>query len=421
MKRLEKFIISNISILIFLVFFSGCAFNSKIGISQNFKEDNNLPTIQKVQTMSDMNAIAFEWIPLSDFSNIAGYKIYRLSNSVLINIATLNDKVISHFVDTNLEPNSIYEYRFSAFAKNGNESKKSNIIKAKTLPVIKPINYIIPVGNLPNKIKLLWRPHLSPRVAGYIIERCTIYNPKWEKIAEINNRFNAEFIDYGLDTNRLYKYRLRVKTFDNLISQPSKVVEVETKALPKTVQNIETTFDLPKQIRVSWQPSKEKDTSSYRIYRSFNHEEKFDLIKQTKDNFYIDRLNQDGKRAFYKISVVDKDGLESRLPELSIDGSSLRKPSPPRLIKIISSDKDITLFWESTDNRSLSYKIVRKRKSGWLTLDTKEFISRETKFVDTDVKIKENYSYQIYSIDRFGIMSKPTEESEKSLRKKEIK
>jgi len=423
MKIFKKFIIYS-SLALYTTLIGGCAISSLgDGInSKPMKQDPSLPTVKSIQTLSDMSAVAFEWIPLSDSSDIVGYKIYRL-NSVdgngsakLINVANLKDRAISHYVDTNLKPNTLYQYRFTAYTSDDRESKGSKTVKARTQPAIQPINYIISVGNLANKIKLLWRPHQSQRVAGYIIERSSIYNPKWIEIATVKNRFNVEYIDYGLENDRLYKYRLRVKTFDGIVSKPSKTVEVETKDLPKPIKNIETTFDMPKQIRVSWQVSKEKDIRTYRVYRSFEHDAKFDLIKETKDNFYLDRLSEDGQRAFYKVSVVDKDGLESILPDLSIDGSTLRKPSTPKLIKIISSERDITLFWDSTDNRSRQYKIIRKKKSGWITVETKEFLTKETKFVDREVKPKDTYSYQVLSIDRYGITSKPTEESEKSLR-----
>jgi fibronectin type 3 domain-containing protein len=387
-----------------------------------FKVDSSLPIIKSIQTISDMNAVAFEWIPLSDNPKIAGYKIYRIegnernSSQKLINVATLKDRTISHYTDINLQPNSFYQYRFTAFTKDRQESEGSRTVKARTLPKIRAIDYIIPVGNLANKVKLLWRPHPSQRVSGYIVERSSIYNPKWIEIARVPNRLSVEYIDYNLENDRVYKYRLRVSTFDGIVSAPSKVVQAETKEPPKSLDRIETTFNLPKQIKISWSAGHQKNIM-FRIYRSFEHNGKFELIRETKDHSYTDKLNRDGFRAFYKVSVVDEDGLESPLHDSEpTDGVTLKKPMKPKLERIISSESDITLYWTPADSRSFQYKIIRKKKSGWITIETKEFLTKETKFVDRDVVKGDVYSYQVVSIDQFGITSKPTEESEKSLR-----
>jgi fibronectin type 3 domain-containing protein len=86
--------------------------------------------------------------------------------------------------------------------------------------------------------KLIWRPHTDPRVAGYIIERKKLYSNEWKQVGELNHRLNVEFLDKDLETNKAYKYRVRVKTFEGLISKPSKEVEVITKARPKPILDI---------------------------------------------------------------------------------------------------------------------------------------------------------------------------------------
>ena len=75
-------------------------------------------------------------------------------------------------------------------------------------------------------------------------------------------------MDKGLRDNYVYRYRVRVKTFDDVVSRPSEVVEAQTKALPDMITGLRATSDLPKKVILTWNPSTTSDFTHYKIYRS---------------------------------------------------------------------------------------------------------------------------------------------------------
>ena len=399
---------------------SGC--NTPNPISKPLTSDKTLKTVKRIQTISDTTAIAFEWLPFSELPRVVGYKIYRMkflgdeSDEKLKLIATINEKITSHYVDTDLKPNTTYKYRFTIFTDDGRESLGSKPIIARTKKLVKPIHYIIPVGDLANKAKLIWRPHQNSRVSGYIIERNDIYSQSWKRVGELTNRLNVEFIDRELKTNKTYKYRIRVKTFNGLISEPSKVVEVSTKALPKPVVDITASSELPKEIKINWRTSDEVGIRGYRIYSSETNRGDFELIAEVKDSKYLDQIMEDGKQMFYKVSTIDKTGLESIQNELPVMGNSLFKPKPPKIIKLEASEIDISINWQPTDPRTLRYKLIKKSGSGWSKSDEIIIDVDKNGYLDSNVVVNVNYSYQVIAIDKFGIESIATEENEISLK-----
>jgi len=279
MRNLQIFLIFSM-----ILVFSGCDLSDKI-MPKPLKSDSKLPKVTNIKTIPDTTAIAFEWKPLSNNLNIEGYRIYRKELNLragqidkLALVAKIKNRVSSHYVDSDLEPNHYYIYKFTVYTKDHHESKPSKEIRIKTLKVIKPLHYVLPVNNLANMGKLIWRPHTDPRVAGYIIERKKLYSNEWKEVGELHHRLNVEFIDRDLKTNKAYQYRVRVKTFEGLISKPSKEVEIITKARPKPIIDITATKELAREIKLTWRKSKETDIIKYRIYRSEENDGDFKVI-----------------------------------------------------------------------------------------------------------------------------------------------
>ena len=417
MKNLQIFLIFSI-----IFVFNGCDLSEQI-MPKPLKSDPRLPKVTNIKTIQDTTAVAFEWKPLSNNLEIAGYRIYRKELNLkagqgnkLALVAKINNRVSSHYVDNNdLKPNHYYIYKFTAYTNNNRESKPSKEIRVKTLKVINPLHYVLPVSNLANMGKLIWRPHTDPRVAGYIIERKDLYSNEWKQVGELNHRLNVEFIDKNLETNKAYKYRVRVKTFEGLISEPSNEVEIITKARPKPILDITATTDLAREIKLTWRKSEENDVIKYRIYRSKENDEDFEPIGSTSQNSYSDQIAKDGQQMFYQITAVDNTGLESIPNNIPIMGSTLIKPNPPQIIevpKIINKKNRIGVFlkWTPTDPRTLKYKIIRT--SGMLLRRKEKIIAEDlqkTSFIDFDVTPGFTYTYKIFAIDRFEIVSQPSE------------
>jgi fibronectin type 3 domain-containing protein len=112
---------------------------------------------------------------------------------------------------------------------------------------------------------------------------------------------------------------------------------------------------------------------------------------------------------FYKVSVVDNDGLESELAQTGVMGTSLVSPKAPLLNQAKLSGNEIVLSWKPQDERASSYTIKRTRQTSWFEKVQKEFKGIHARsFVDKNIEPDSSYTYVVYSVDKNGIVSKPS-------------
>lgn len=394
-----------------LLLFSGCAELTPTP-KKEMKVDKTLPVISLTRdgVITDMKTVAFEWKSISD-PRVQGIYVYKESpskeNKGLQYYKTIDTRYSTHFVDRDVVPNTKYSYAFRTFSKNA-EGVNSKLFRVKTLPVLQSVSWIHAIQGLPRMAKIIWRPHLSERVDKYIIERKSLEDDEWKEIAELSGRLNAEYIDTDLDDNRVYFYRVRVETYDGIISTPSQVVKSVTKPLPKQIVNLHATTNLPKKIELTWAASQAKDFRRYYLYRANDVDGNYQLIAKLYNNHFTDKIKEDGKVYFYSVSQIDKDGLESE-HQNSVMGKTLVKPNAPAIVSAKFIGNKVELKWDQTDPRSVSYNVARESKKGWFKNVTKTYKGiKSHKFIDTNIEPDKLYTYTVYSVDANGIVSAPS-------------
>jgi hypothetical protein len=282
-----------------------------------------------------------------------------------------------------------------------------------TLPMIAPISFFQSVGNMPRSAKLIWRPHTNARISGYTIERKNVNDQEWSEIKTINGRLNAEFIDTNLKDGEVYYYRVRAVTFDSLTTLPSDIAKVVTKPLPPEIKKVTATTNLPKAIVLNWEATPIDDFSHYAIYRSSSPEGSFVYYTKRLEPNFTDTTKEDGEAFYYKITTVDKDGLESPLSTLGTQGVSLVKPSTPIAYDGKISVNGVDLQWNNTDPRIVSYTVIKTTKINWIKSEIVEINNIiGTKFHDANIKPNVGYSYAVVGVDKDNIRSLPTENIE---------
>lgn len=395
-----------------LLLLSGCA--TKPRPSDKATIDSTLPVVALTENgvVVDMSSIAFEWQSIKDY-RVEGIYIYRQNmkrgDSTQEYYDTIDNRFATHYVDNKIDPDTKYSYSFKTYSGKA-ESLKSTPTLVSSLPVLKSVSWIHSIQEMPKSAKVLWKPHDNKIVKAYIIERRTLEDSDWNKIATVEGRFNAEYIDTKLKDSQVYKYRIRVLTHDGLISEPSTEVTSITKALPKGISDIIATRDLPKKIKVSWIPvSDAKDFSGYKVYRAEKINGNFEALKATTATEFVDSINEDGKNYFYRVSVVDKDGLESDTKNQAIQGQTLSKTTAPSITEAKIEANKVVISWVSTDANVKSYIVTKKQKNSWFGASSEEFtgINGNT-FVDTAIEPETSYIYHVYGIDNNAIRSQPS-------------
>jgi len=394
-----------------LALFSGCTQQPTPPAEPQI--DPTLPTVTVNGHIESMSSIAFEWKPLTD-PRVKGYFVYRNDpegeDPKLSRHDTVKSRFVSHYTDRNLEPSTTYIYRFSAYNKKMQESDASKTYRVTTKPVLASVSFFDSIGNLPRIAKLIWRPHDNPSVKGYIVERQNVENPEWIEIATVNSRLQAEYIDMDLDDNRVYKYRLRAVTYEDIKSTPSDIVKVVTKPLPKLVANLQATTAEAKKISLSWNANDEKDIAFYNIYRSESGDGSYDYYVKLNETNFVDEIDEDGKNYFYVVTAVDEDGLESIKQTNPAHGSTLAKPATPTFIDAIVKNSSAILRWKNNDSRTKSYTIIQTTQESWVSSTSQEITGiTGTTFTVKDLKPDTQYRFQIMAVDSNEIASIPTE------------
>ena len=392
-----------------LLIFNGCTGGPTP--QKDMPVDASLPLVELTENgvVADMNAIAFEWKSIKD-PKVQGIYIYKIDPNTKESYDNgepfyekVDNRYVTHYTDYKVKPNSDYRYYFRTYSKDS-KSAQGRLVGVKTLDVFDSVSWIYSVTDMPRSAKILWRPHPNEKVEYYIIERKAFDEAEFREVGRVKGRLSVEFIDAELKDKFSYQYRMFAVTYDGIKSKPSQMVNVITKELPEGVNNIQATRSLPKSVKLTWDKTKAKDFYQYRVYRSESFDGNYELIATLVNNEHMDKHEEDGKNYFYRVSVIDKDGLESNHDTYTTQGSSLGKPLAPAVVASGYKNNTIELTWNNLDARILSFIVVKQERVGWFDEKNEEFkgIKSQT-FVDKYLKPKTTYLYRVYGVDKFNI------------------
>ncbi|ELF7015716.1 fibronectin type III domain-containing protein [Campylobacter upsaliensis] len=383
--------------------FSACSV-AELTTPKQTQLNESLPKVQSLKSISDLSNVAFEWEPLYS-ENIQGFYLYRSSEKEpqMKLVATIKDKFQTHYVDTKLESGTKYQYMMKTFNEQGHFSEEGQVIEIATQPRPEPLAFVQAITNLPERIKLIWRPHTDLRVNAYIIEKKKVEDKKFAKIGEVKNRLSAEFID-EVKANENFLYRVSALTFDGVQSEPSEVLNSTSKALPPEITHLSASNDLNGKIMLSWDAPVYEDFSYFKIYATSSSFLPFTLLAKTDKNSYEDIVQGAGESKQYKITMVDKDGLESPMPKKGVEGKTLGLPASPSIILAQITSEGIVLEWADNDNRAVEYEV--KRYGGDQNAIFKGI--KEKRLRDIKALAGVEYNYEVIAIDELGQRSAPS-------------
>lgn len=409
---------TSLTVLLFL--FSGCTnIFDNLNTPTKPKINNSVETVDfnSIKSIPDMTSIGFEWQRSND-PKVVGYNFYRMDlqkdGKTLRLIKSIDNRYATHYVDKDLEPNTKYAYQISARLADGSESPTTDAYIAQTLQRLPAVEFVQAISDLPNRIKIIWRPHPDPRVQYYRIEKFNTTLNEWIYLKTINQRLSVEYIDTGLDNNTAYKYRVKAFTFNDVESATSKPVVAKTKPLPTGPSNVRASNNIPKKIFLAWDVSPTQDIIKYDIHRSIYSSFGYKKVGTVNSNVleFTDKTDDDGRVYYYKVIAVGKDGLESSFDTTPIKGISLPKPAKPVLTLAQIQNNRAILNWKAGDNRAVSYNIEKKIKQNFFEYKLVKFNNiTDTRFEDTDIVSGVEYKYTVQANDEFGLVSEKTNEA----------
>lgn len=407
----------SLAVLIFLT--SGCTnVFDNLNAPSKPKVNTSVETIDfaSIKSIPDMTSIGFEWQRSND-PRVVGYNFYRVDlqkNGKTLNlIKSIDNRYTTHYVDKDLEPNTKYAYQISARLADGTESATTDAYVVQTLQRLPAVEFVQAISDLPNRIKIIWKPHPDPRVQYYRIEKFNTTLNEWIYLKTINQRLSVEYIDTGLENNTAYKYRVKAFTFNDVESATSKPVVAKTKPLPVGPANVRASNNIPKKIFLAWDATSTQDVIKYDIHRSIYSSFGYKKIGSVTSNIleFTDKTDDDGRVYYYKVIAVGKDGLESSFDIDATKGISLTKPEKPVLTLGQMQGNKAVLNWKAGDNRAVSYNVIKKIKQNFFEYKEVKFNNlNDTRFEDSNIVSGVEYKYTVQAVDEFGLISDKTNE-----------
>ncbi|WP_324612682.1 fibronectin type III domain-containing protein [Campylobacter anatolicus] len=172
------------------------------------------------------------------------------------------------------------------------------------------------------------------------------------------------------------------------------------RSYPKSVINLQATTNAPKKIILTWDSSISNDFSHYNIYRSKSRFLPYTYLVKTSSNSYEDLLTANGAEYLYKVTVVDKDGLESLKQDEAVLGKTLEAPVAPVFVSAHFDGNAVNLRWNIVENAK-GYTLYREGGS------TERVINdiQATNYTDRNVQMDTNYTYYVVAVDEYGLAS----------------
>lgn len=408
---MNSYLIRILSATSILVLLSACTG----GTPKPVEVDRTLPKIAINGYLSDMTAAAFEWKPITD-SRVKGVIVYRndptsKTPNKLLEVDTVKNAKVTHYLDDELKPETLYTYRFATYNKNGNTSLATKKVNVKTKPLLNSVSFFSTSGSLPRAAKLVWRPHTSSSIVKYYLERRQNGTDKWRKIATIKGRLNAEYIDTDLKDNTRYEYRLKSVTFNDIISKPSQSATIVTKAPPPPVNSINASHGKAGMIKVSWKDDNKANIVYYQVYRATSETGRYKLVADKLEKMrYNDSISKTSQQYFYKVIGISADNLGGELKAVkAATGTTIDAPRGPKNLVAMVENATVQLTWKSTDSRAVSYIVTKEISKGFMSSETKIFKNiKKTLMIDSSLKHGEAYTFSVVSVDKNGIRSAPS-------------
>ncbi|WP_198306130.1 fibronectin type III domain-containing protein [Arcobacter vandammei] len=291
----------------------------------------------------------------------------------------------------------------------------SNPLASLNSPTTPTVNQSVPTVNyssiksLPDMISIgfEWQKVDDPRVVGYNFYRTEISKGETtlKLIAKIDSKHATHYVDKGLEPKTKYAYQISSRLSDGSESPTTDAYIAETLPRIKPVAFAQAVSNLPKKVKLLWEPHPDQRVSYYRIEKyntTLNEWIYLTTINQRLSAEYIDTGLSNATAHKYRVKSFTFDDVESA-PTKVLEATTKPAPKPVTGVKASNNiPKKVFLTWNaSATSDVVQYEIHRSsyESFGYKKVGTVQALEY-TDNIDSDGK---TYYYKIIPIDKDGL------------------
>ena len=331
-----------------------------------------------------------------DVATEAGYRIYRLSNSVFTFIASVHTDVTT-FDDTGRAPNTNYRYVVRGFNAGG-ESLSSNEANATTLAPLSAPTGVTATAVSSSQINLAWTD-TSGLENGFRIERSAngiaFFTLGWSG-ANVTT-----FVHTGRLPNTTEYYRVRAYENGGGESAPSNVASATTMSLPPAPSGLTATSVSTSRIDLNWTDNSTTE-AQFRIYRSTDGTT-FSFASQVNANITTAAMTglQPETTYYFQVLAHEAGGGDSDYSNTASATTAALPSAPSSLTATAVSSGQINLTW--TDNATTEDGFRIDRSSDGTSFATLAWVGPNvTSYNNTGRPPSTTYYYRLVAYNSLG-------------------
>ncbi|QKF59511.1 fibronectin type III domain-containing protein [Aliarcobacter lanthieri] len=292
----------------------------------------------------------------------------------------------------------------------------ANIFNTTTTPKVnnsfQTVNYNS-IKSIPDMVSIgfEWQRIDDPRVEGYNFYRTELNKGEntLKLIKATNSRYVTHYVDKGLEPKTKYAYQISARLNDGSESPTTQAYIVETLPRITPVAYAQAISNLPRKVKLIWQPHPDTRVSYYRVekYNTFINEWIYKTkIDQRLSAEYIETGLKDNTTHKYRIKAFSFDDVESA-PSPILQATTKPAPLPPKNIRASNNiPKSVFITWERSPTQDVvqyqihrsSYRSLGYSKIATVNADTLEYTDK----INNDAK---EYFYKVIAVDKDGLES----------------
>jgi fibronectin type 3 domain-containing protein len=286
-------------------------------------------------------------------------------------------------------------------------------------------------------VPLKWEPLLVGDVSGYVVERASVRDGRFEQLARVPGRLTTVYLDKETvpeappvaadpdgepipnedETSQdgiTWFYRVRAYSSDGGLSSRASPLAVATTAPPpEAPEDLRAYSRQPRSVPLSWRASDDPDVVGYRVERSPTANGPFELLAEIDgrhQTIYVDSGLGDLRVFYYRVIAVNSAGGLGVATSEPVRAVTKPEPLPPIGLRTVDQHLGANeLAWDrNVEEDIVGYQLYRTLEGK----DSPALIASpsadETTADDAAVEAGQRVSYTLVAIDRDGLESGPS-------------